>query len=47
MIIVNVVFQQILGKAPIALDALFLLEHTAADDAKGEAENSNSNRWKY
>ena len=43
MIIVNGGFQTILGEAPVALDALLLLEHTAADDAEGEAENRNSN----
>ena len=33
-----------LGETSIALDALFLFEHAAADDAKGEAEDRHGNR---
>ena len=36
-----------LGETSIALDALFLFEHAAADDAKGEAEDRHGNRWKW
>ena len=44
MITVNVfLFQLILGETPVALDTLFLLQHTAADDAERETENRNSN----
>ena len=33
-------------KAAIAFDALLLLEHTAANDAEGEAKDCHGNRWK-
>ena len=33
-----------LGETSITLDALFLFEHAAADDAKGEAEDRHGNR---
>lgn len=33
-----------LGETSIALDALFLFEHAAADDAKGEAEDRHGDR---
>ena len=33
-----------LRETSIALDALFLFEHAAADDAKGEAEDRHCNR---
>merc|ERR1719350_434460 len=32
-----------LRETSVALDALFLLQHTAADDAKGEEEHGHSN----
>jgi len=44
MIIVNAVLQLIsLREASVALDTLFLLQHTAADDAKGEEQHCHSN----
>ena len=36
-----------LRETSIALDALFLLQHAAADDADWEAEDRHCNRWEY
>ena len=44
MFIVTVHLVFFLGETSIALDALFLFEHAAADDAKGEAEDRHGNR---
>ena len=47
IIILNVLFffftKLVLRKTSVAFDTLLLLQHTAADDAKGEAEHGNSN----
>ena len=47
MIIVNVLLHLIfLRETPVALDTLFLLQHTATDDAKGEKQHCHSNSCK-